>query len=94
MVELRATGTPNEITISVLDDGPGFPADMLPRLGEPDLGPTHSGAGGTGLGIFIATTLIERTGGRLAFHNRQKGGAQVVVRWLRHHIEAETDEKE
>jgi len=94
MVELRATGTPNEITISVLDDGPGFPTDMLPRLGEPDLGPSNSGAGGTGLGIFIATTLIERTGGRLAFHNRQQGGAQVVVRWLRHHIEAETDEKE
>lgn len=91
MVELRATGTPSEITISVLDDGPGFAADMLPRLGEPDLGPSHSGAGGTGLGIFIATTLIERTGGRLAFHNRQQGGAQVVVRWLRHHIEAEKE---
>jgi two-component system, sensor histidine kinase RegB len=90
-VELRAAGTLGEISITVADDGAGFPAEVLPHLGEPDLGPSHSGAGGTGLGIFIATTLIERTGGRLAFRNRPEGGAQVDVRWPRHHIEAEKD---
>ena len=84
--------TANEIGISVLDDGAGFAPDILPRLGEPDLGPSHSGAGGTGLGIFIATTLIERTGGRLAFRNHEGGGAQVDVRWPRPHIEAEPQE--
>ena len=91
-VELRASGTPGEIRITVLDDGAGFAADVLPHLGEPDLGPSHSGAGGTGLGIFIATTLIERTGGRLAFRNRTEGGAQVDVRWPRSHIEASEQE--
>ncbi len=87
-VDLRAGGTPAEITVSIVDDGSGFDPQMLPRLGEPDLGPSHSGADGTGLGIFIATTLIERTGGRLAFRNRTGGGAQVDVRWPRPHIEA------
>jgi two-component system sensor histidine kinase RegB len=91
VVELRAAGTPGEISISVVDDGPGFATEMLPRLGEPDLGPSHSGAGGTGLGIFIATTLLERTGGRLTFRNRPQGGAQVDVRWPRFHIEAEKE---
>jgi two-component system sensor histidine kinase RegB len=91
-VELRASASTNEIGISVLDDGAGFAPDILPRLGEPDLGPSHSGAGGTGLGIFIATTLIERTGGRLAFRNHDGGGAQVDVRWPRPHIEAEPQE--
>jgi two-component system sensor histidine kinase RegB len=90
-VELRAITTATEIGISVIDDGAGFPAEVLPRLGEPDLGPSHSGSGGTGLGIFIATTLIERTGGRLLFRNRVQGGAQVDVRWPRNHIEAEKD---
>jgi two-component system, sensor histidine kinase RegB len=90
-VELRAISTATEIGISVLDDGAGFPAEVLPRLGEPDLGPSQSGSGGTGLGIFIATTLIERTGGRLQFRNRAQGGAQVDVRWPRIHIEAEKD---
>jgi two-component system sensor histidine kinase RegB len=90
-VDLRAITTPTEIGISVLDDGAGFPAEVLPRLGEPNLGPSQSGSGGTGLGIFIATTLIERTGGRLTFSNRARGGAQVDVRWPRAHIEAEKD---
>ncbi|MBC7519902.1 MAG: ActS/PrrB/RegB family redox-sensitive histidine kinase [Sandarakinorhabdus sp.] len=88
-VELRALATPGEIGITVVDDGAGFPTDVLPHLGQHDLGPSRSGAGGTGLGIFIAVTLIERTGGRLAFGNRRDGGAQVDVRWPRHHIEAE-----
>lgn len=87
-VRLRAETSAAEIAISVLDDGPGFPAELLPRLGEPDLGPSKSGSGGTGLGIFIATTLIERTGGKLAFRNARDGGAQVDVRWSRAHIEA------
>ncbi len=91
-VQLQAGGTPSEISITVVDDGAGFSGDVLPHLGEPDLGPSHSGSGGTGLGIFIATTLLERTGGRLAFQNRAGGGAQVDVRWPRSHIEASQEE--
>ncbi len=87
-VELRAAATPADVSITILDDGHGFDGDLLPHLGEPDLGPSKSGAGGTGLGIFIATTLLERTGGRLAFRNRREGGAQVDVRWPRALIEA------
>lgn len=91
-VELHAVSSPSEVRITVLDDGSGFADNILPQLGEPDLGPSHSGSGGTGLGIFIATTLIERTGGRLAFSNRDIGGAKVDVRWLRSHIEAAKQE--
>ena len=87
-VTLRARTTPGELHIEVCDDGPGFDPAMLPHLGEPFLGPSHSGSGGTGLGIFIATTLLERTGGRVKFDNRRGGGATVDVRWQRSHIEA------
>jgi two-component system sensor histidine kinase RegB len=87
-VEIQGGAVGNEVRVSVLDDGLGFAENILPKLGEPDLGPSHSGAGGTGLGIFIATTLIERTGGRLAFSNRDLGGAQVDVRWNRAQFEA------
>jgi len=91
-VRLRADFSADDICISVADDGPGFPDDLLPRFGEPDLGPSKSGSGSTGLGIFIATTLLERTGGRLFFGNTRDGGAQVDVRWPRTHIEATTKE--
>lgn len=85
VVEIRMSG--QDVCVAVLDDGFGFPADLLPRLGEPMLGPSRSGSGSTGLGIFIATTLIERTGGRLTFGNRPEGGGRVEVRWARETIE-------
>jgi two-component system sensor histidine kinase RegB len=86
-VTLTATTTANEVGVSVIDDGSGFSESVLPHLGEPFLGPSVSGSGGTGLGIFIATTLLERTGGQLRFSNRPGGGAQVDIRWPRSHIE-------
>ncbi len=88
-VTLTSTTSANEVGVSVVDDGTGFAEDVLPHLGEPFLGPSVSGSGGTGLGIFIATTLLERTGGRLRFSNRPGGGAQVDIRWHRAHIEVQ-----
>ncbi len=86
-VTLTAATTAREVAVSVADDGAGFAEGVLPHLGEPFLGPSVSGSGGTGLGIFIATTLLERTGGHLIFSNRPEGGAQVDIRWPRDHIE-------
>ncbi|WP_448582832.1 ActS/PrrB/RegB family redox-sensitive histidine kinase [Thermaurantiacus sp.] len=80
--------SPQHLWVTVADDGPGFSEDLLPRLGEPFLGPSFSGSGSTGLGIFIATTLLERTGARLSFANRPQGGATVEIRWARADIEA------
>jgi len=85
--------SPQELWIAVADDGPGFPTELLPRLGEPFLGPSFSGAGSTGLGLFIATTLLERTGGRLSFANAPEGGARVEIRWLRSDIEVATEKE-
>ena len=79
-----------EIEITITDDGPGFPADVLRRLGDPYL---SSGGEGLdqgqrqgdhmGLGIFIAQNLIERTGGTVSFSNNDYGGAEARVSWPR-----------
>jgi two-component system sensor histidine kinase RegB len=80
------------ITVVITDDGPGFAPELLARLGEPYLTsrPRDSGGsdahkpGGLGLGIFIAKTLLERTGARLTFDNAQESGhARVRVTWRR-----------
>ncbi len=91
-VTLHAALDGPDLVVAVTDDGPGFPAGLLPELGEPFLGPSRSGSGGTGLGIFIATTLLERTGGQIAFSNAPEGGAKVEIRWRRTHIERNDDQ--
>lgn len=76
------------VKVSIMDDGPGFDLFLLPQLGEPYLGPSRSGSGGTGLGIFIATTLLERIRGSLSFKNQIEGGARVDIQWSRRQLDA------
>jgi two-component system, sensor histidine kinase RegB len=90
-VTLRAAIAGPDLVVAIIDDGPGFDAALLPQLGEPFLGPSRSGSGGTGLGIFIATTLLERTGGQIAFSNDPPAGAKVEIRWRRSHIDSNED---
>ncbi|HSF94255.1 MAG TPA: ActS/PrrB/RegB family redox-sensitive histidine kinase [Thermohalobaculum sp.] len=68
-----------EIRIAVGDDGPGFPPDLMPRLGEPYVSTRRRGVPrdgdeednyeGMGLGLFIARTLLQRTGAQVTFAN-------------------------
>jgi two-component system sensor histidine kinase RegB len=76
------------LAVTVRDDGPGFAVDILGELGEPYLTSRRVG-GHMGLGVFIAKSLLERTGARLAFANPPGGGAEVAIRWRRADIEAE-----
>lgn len=81
------------ISLRVRDDGPGFPAHLLTRLGEPYLrdrsgDPARPGYEGMGLGLFIAKTLLARTGAEVRFSNA--GGALAEVTWPRARIEADS----
>ena len=62
--------------IELRDNGPGFPDELLPRLGEPYL-TTRSHAGGSGLGIFLTASLVTAHGGRMSLSNADSGGAVV-----------------
>lgn len=78
---------PQEITVEVADDGPGFTQAMLARVGEPYISSRAGEGQHMGLGIFIARSLLERTGARLTFGNLVEGGAQVMVEWPRTALE-------
>jgi two-component system, sensor histidine kinase RegB len=73
--------------VEVIDDGPGFSDALLDELGTPFISTRQGEEGHMGLGVFIAKTLLERTGATVVFGNRAAAGAvsgdgaAVSVRW-------------
>lgn len=98
-VQIAVTWSPETITVKISDDGEGFPASVLSRIGDPFVRRRRQtndrpGYEGMGLGMFIAKTLLERSGAKLTFANSRKkgqagwagqamGGAVVTVTWPR-----------
>jgi two-component system sensor histidine kinase RegB len=96
-VEVNAWWNADTVEIVISDDGPGIAPDMLKRIGEPYLSRRRSAdeaqreRTGLGLGVFIARTLLERTGAKVSFSNRTfpDHGAVVQIAWPRARFEAE-----
>jgi PAS domain S-box-containing protein len=67
-----------EITVSISDDGPGFPADEADQLFELFFrsARTASAAAGAGIGLFVCARLIKAMGGRIWATARPGGGAE------------------
>lgn len=84
-VNVTAAREAGRITVTIRDDGPGYPPHLLGRLGEPYLTTRRQGTEGPdgyegmGLGLFIGRTLLERSGGRVSFAN--DNGAVARVTW-------------
>ena len=86
-VTVRWRWNDSSVGIEILDDGPGFPVEVIDRIGEPYMSRRQeAGAGGgLGLGLFIAKTLLERSGATIRFSNSMVAGkgASVEVTWPR-----------
>lgn len=82
------------VEITITDDGPGFAPEVLSQIGLPFMGrrtkAQQEKAGGLGLGLFIAKTLLERSGAELEFSNLESPlmGASVRVHWPRERMES------
>lgn len=93
-VMVESTWNAEAVKMVIRDDGPGFPLEIIDRIGEPymttRLQPDHRGSGGgLGLGLFIAKTLLERSGATVVFQNSGTSqGAVVEVTWPRGFFEA------
>lgn len=107
-VWIEANWSDTEVSVRIIDDGRGFPSHMLGRIGDPfirrkpwlhtsDERPEYEGMG---LGLFIAKTLLERSGAELRFANGRdsqdpdapKFGAIVEVCWPRDKLDAKSGE--
>lgn len=78
-VRIEGTRDQGQIVVTVADDGPGLPAEVMAGMGRPFLragDPLTAGAGGLGLGLYLATLLTSRHGGRLWAQARD-GGTRI-----------------
>jgi two-component system sensor histidine kinase RegB len=92
-VDVAAEWSKDRVWVTITDDGPGFAAGIIDRIGDPYVTTRARGveeradseAGGLGLGFFIAKTLLERTGAELHLANlaEPRTGAVVRVEWPR-----------
>jgi two-component system sensor histidine kinase CpxA len=76
--------------VTIRDQGPGVPDDMLPRLFEPfaRVGDARDRAsGGYGLGLAIARKAIRLHGGEVSARNESEGGLSVVVALAEKHAD-------
>lgn len=99
--------TDEVVMVRIIDDGIGFPQQVMGRIGDPFVRQRKTradtskrpGYEGMGLGLFIAKTLLERTGAELAFANGSdpfmapedrpvRSGAIVEALWPRERVEA------
>ena len=99
LVIVSVSWTKETVKLRIADDGPGFDPQVIARLGEPFV-TTRYGYGeaaveddaahqGMGLGLFIAKTLLERSGANVVFSNQKwpLHGAEISIRWPRNAVE-------
>lgn len=81
---IRASGRPAYIDggpayqVTVDDNGPGIPAEVLPEIFEAFVS-TRLDSCGTGLGLTVAEGIVHQHGGTIAASNCQSGGARLEV---------------
>ena len=91
-VVVTISWTLTHLVIVIGDDGPGFSPSILSRIGEPYLSSRTGEKGHMGLGIFIATTLLQRSKATIFFANKHYGGAEVRIHWNRKNLESLDEE--
>jgi|GEM_PF-1928004 len=68
----------DRIVIYIEDTGSGIPEEVLQKIFEPFV-TTRRGKGGTGLGLAVAKSIIEKHGGEISISNKPSGGARASI---------------
>ena len=77
-IEIAARADDKTVRISIADNGPGVPAEVIDRIFDPFVTTKPVGKG-LGLGLSITYGIVQDFGGRISAANRPQGGAELVV---------------
>jgi C4-dicarboxylate-specific signal transduction histidine kinase len=78
-VRVKSRKTEGKAVVEIIDNGPGIPPDLLPRIFQPDVTTKVEGLSfGLGLGLSIVQSIIENMGGNIAVESEPGRTAFVV----------------
>jgi len=77
-IRVAAVDRAGEVEITVADDGPGIPAEVVPRIFDPFFTTKDVGEG-SGLGLSIVHGIVDRHGGRIEVQSRVGEGTTFRI---------------
>ena len=77
-IDIGAQHVDGVLSITISDNGPGIPADILPRMFRPNVS-TKTSRSRSGLGLHIVASIVEKYSGSVAAANRGQGKGAVFT---------------
>ncbi len=78
-IGIHAQQVDGALTITVSDNGPGIPPEILPRLFRPNVSTKKTGSSRTGLGLHIVASIVDKYSGQVAAANHERGKGAVFT---------------
>ncbi len=71
-IDIGAQQLDGSLAITIADNGPGIPAEILPRLFRPNVSTKVSSSKRTGLGLHIVDSIVKQYSGSVTAENRER----------------------
>ncbi len=78
-IDIGAQQADELLEITVSDNGPGIPADILPRMFRPHVSTKANNAGRSGLGLHIVASIVKKYSGNVIAANRERANGAVFT---------------
>jgi two-component system NtrC family sensor kinase len=78
LIKVESRRIDENINIAIKDDGPGIPHDQLKKVFDPFFTTKHTGKG-TGLGLWICYSIIEKLGGNISLDSKVGKGTGFTI---------------
>jgi signal transduction histidine kinase len=76
-IDVTAQRTEDALLITVSDNGPGIPEEILPRVFRPNVSTKAQTSTRSGLGLHIVASIVRKYAGRVQASNRERGTGAV-----------------